>query len=44
MSSARPITPSSATDFCAEITSSIPGRSVDARRSPVVGSQAPPGP
>ena len=35
MSSARPITPSSATDLCAETTSSMPGRFVATSRSPV---------
>ena len=44
MSSARPMTPSSATDLWAAMTSSIPGRRVFTSRSPVVGSTAPPGP
>ncbi len=44
MSSARPMTPSSATDLWAESTSSMPGRVVRTRRVPVVGSHAPPGP
>jgi len=43
MSSARPITPNSATDLCAEITSSIPGRRDETTCSPVAGWQAPPG-
>ncbi len=44
MTAARPITPSSATDLWAETTSSIPGRRVPTRRTPVVGSAAPPAP
>ncbi len=44
MSSARPITPSSATLLCAEITSSMPGRRAATSRSPLPGWRAPPGP
>ena len=44
MCSARPITPSSATLLCAEITSSMPGRRAATSRSPLFGWRAPPGP
>ena len=37
MSSARPMTPSSATLLWAEMTTSIPGRRVFTSRSPVLG-------
>ena len=43
MSSARPITPSSATDLWAAITSSMPGRVAATRRAPVTGSPGPAG-
>jgi hypothetical protein len=42
MSSARPMTPSSATDLWAAMTNSMPGRLVETSRSPVVGSLARP--
>lgn len=44
MSSARPMTPSSATDLWTETTTSSPGRVVRTSRRPVWGSRAPPGP
>ena len=44
MSSARPMTPSTARDLWAPITSSMPGRRVAASRTPDAGCDAPPGP
>ncbi len=44
ISSARPMTPSSATDFPGLTTSSMPGRMQATRRSPPPGWWGPPGP
>ena len=44
MSSARPIAPSTATDLCGEMTSSMPGRVVATNGRPDTGSTAPPSP
>ena len=44
ISSARSITPSTATDLWADTTSSNPGRCVTTSRSPLRGSMNPPGP
>jgi hypothetical protein len=44
MFSALPIKPSSATDFSAATTSSIPGRFAATKRAPSDGVWAPPGP